>query len=145
TAAVAATGTHALGVDISPVAVRLTRRRGGTALCRSVFQRLPAEGRWRHVLLADGNIGIGGDPVRLLTRCRSLLAPGGSVLVEVEPPGGGSGTSTVRLRHGERYSQPFRWARVAADDLAADAEPAALRPIESWTEDGRWFAALGVG
>ncbi len=143
TAAVAATGVAALGVDVSPAAVRLTRARGGVALHRSIFQRLPAEGRWQHVLLADGNVGIGGDPVRLLARCRELLAGTGTVLVELAAPGRTGGAVTVRLRHRGTQSAPFRWAYVTADQLPAVAGAAALRVGESWTEAGRWFAALG--
>jgi SAM-dependent methyltransferase len=142
TAAVASTGLAALGVDISPTAVRLTRHRGATALCRSVFEPLPAEGRWQHILLADGNIGIGGHPDRLLRRCRGLLAPTGTLLVELDPPGTRSHAATVRLRYGDRQSRPFRWAYLSADDLAGRAEAAALRVLDRWTEAGRWFAAL---
>ena len=61
-AALSARGTAVLGVDASPAAVDLTRATGGTALCRSVFDPLPGEGRWRSVLLVDGNVGIGGTP-----------------------------------------------------------------------------------
>ena len=46
--------------------------RGAPALCRSVFDPLPAEGRWAAVLALDGNIGIGGDPVAFLDRMRHL-------------------------------------------------------------------------
>jgi hypothetical protein len=49
-----------------------------SALCRDVYAApLPGEGRWRRVLLADGNIGIGGDPPRLLRRCRRLAGAAG--------------------------------------------------------------------
>jgi len=41
--------------------------------------------------LADGNIGIGGLPARLLFRCAQLLAPDGRLLIEAEP-----GMSTSR-------------------------------------------------
>jgi SAM-dependent methyltransferase len=142
TLAVAATGVPALGVDIAPAAVALVRARGGIALRRSVFGRLPGRGRWQHVLLADGNIGIGADPVRLLRRCRELLAPGGTVLVEVGSPGSGSGTATLRLRDGERCSAPFRWAYLAVDALAGTAAAAGLQVRTQWTEGGRWFAEL---
>jgi SAM-dependent methyltransferase len=142
TAAVASTGVPALGVDVSPTAVRLTRARGVPAVCRSVFRRLPAEGRWRHVLLADGNIGIGGDPVRLLERCRRLLGPGGTVLVELAEPGTASRRDVLRLRHGSVLSAPFRWAYLAADDLSATATAAGLRDRDVWVEAGRWFAEL---
>ena len=88
-AALAAQGRAATGIDISPVAVRLARRRGGQAICASVFSPLLAAGAWRSVLLLDGNVGIGGDPERLLARVAELLTPGGEAIVEVEPPGGG--------------------------------------------------------
>ncbi len=75
TALLAARGVPALGVDLAPHAVALCRDRGGTALRRDLFGRLPGEGRWRHLLLADGNVGIGGDPAALLRRCARLLHP----------------------------------------------------------------------
>ena len=36
--------------------------------CLNETAGLPGEGRWHHVPLADGNIGIGGDPVPLQRR-----------------------------------------------------------------------------
>ncbi|MFJ5120462.1 SAM-dependent methyltransferase [Kitasatospora sp. NPDC088548] len=68
-AALSALGVPALGVDVTGAAVDRTVGIGGAALCRSVFDRLPAEGRWGAALLADGNLGIGGDPDTLLRRC----------------------------------------------------------------------------
>jgi SAM-dependent methyltransferase len=68
-------GSAALGVDSSRAAVELTRERGGTAIHADLFAPLPAEGCWEQVLLTDGNIGIGGDPVRTLGRAADLLAP----------------------------------------------------------------------
>jgi hypothetical protein len=50
-----------LGVDSSATAVEMTRRRGGTAICRDLFAPLPAEGSWEQILLTDGNIGIGAN------------------------------------------------------------------------------------
>ena len=64
TVALTERGIPALGVDISGTAVARVRRAGATALHRSVFDPLPGEGRWATVLLADGNIGIGGQPAR---------------------------------------------------------------------------------
>ena len=77
-------GVPALGVDLSAVAQRLCRRRRTPMVRRDVFGPLPGEGTWGQVLLADGNIGIGGDPLRLLHRAAQLLRPGGSVLVETD-------------------------------------------------------------
>lgn len=83
--ALADRGVAALGVDVSVQAVERCLERGAAVLHRDAFERLPGEGRWQHVVLADGNIGIGGDPVTLLRRCRALLADGGTILLELEP------------------------------------------------------------
>ena len=45
----------------------------------------------------DGNVGIGGDPARLVRRCAALLAAGGHLLVELDGPGRTSGTVRLRL------------------------------------------------
>jgi SAM-dependent methyltransferase len=142
TAALLRQGVPALGIDVSPAAVRLARQRGATVLCRDVFAALPGHGRWRHLLLADGNIGIGGDPVVLLRRCRELLTAGGRVHTEVAPPGTRSWAGRAVLRSAGGDAAPLRWAAVAADDLAAVAGDAALRTLGTWTEAGRWFATL---
>ncbi|GAA4258603.1 methyltransferase domain-containing protein [Dactylosporangium darangshiense] len=141
-AALAATGRRVLGVDVSPQAVRYARRRGAPVVRQDLFRPLPGEGGWRAALLADGNIGIGGDPARLLRRCRRLVGPAGAVLAEVDPPGAGSWAGPVALAGPGRTSAPFPWAFVAADDIAAIAERAALRLAETWTEAGRWFVRL---
>jgi len=80
-------GVVAVGVDISPLAVRLARTRGAKVIEGSIFDRLPGLGMWGSALLLDGNIGIGGAPRELLSRVGGLLAPAGIVLVEVEGPG----------------------------------------------------------
>ncbi|GIH15003.1 methyltransferase domain-containing protein [Rugosimonospora africana] len=142
TAALAAAGRPALGVDVSAEAIRQARRRGAPAHRADVFAAIPDEGSWQHILLADGNIGIGGDPRRLLARCLELLGPDGDILVELDPPGSGTWSGPMLLRHDERTSQPFLWAVVAADDLPALAEQAGLSALEFWGEAQRWFARL---
>jgi SAM-dependent methyltransferase len=97
TAAVIRAGFPALGVDISPSAVRLARRRGASALAQCLFDPVPGEGTWTHVLLADGNIGIGGDPRRLLRRAATLLVPGGAIHVELDRPEHHPGRMILRL------------------------------------------------
>ncbi|MCU1673529.1 MAG: methyltransferase type 11 [Frankiales bacterium] len=148
-AALAAQGIPALGIDIAPAAVGLTRRAGGRALQLSVFDDVPDAGRWGCAVLADGNIGIGGDPVRLLRRAADLLAPAGRVLVELAAPHSGARTVRVRLEDpaGTSAGAWFPWAHVAADAIAPLAAQAELRVVEEWCEpaDGdpvRWFAAL---
>jgi len=88
TAAIAATGAQAVGIDVCAAAVALTRARGAAAVRADVFGAVPGIGRWDRVLLADGNLGIGGNPAALLTRAAELLAPGGRVIADVEPSGG---------------------------------------------------------
>ena len=141
-AALMARGIPALGVDIAPCAVALARARGATVLERSVYERLPAERRWVTALLADGNVGIGGDPVRLLSRVRDLLAPGGFLLVEAGAPGSPTGPVRLRLQDDLGSSEEFCWAWLAVEDVAAVAIEAGLRPAGTWAECGRWFATL---
>jgi SAM-dependent methyltransferase len=152
TVALAERGIPALGIDITPYAVKLTWASGGLALVRDVFGHVPGGGRWSTVLLADGNIGIGGEPVALLRRAAELLAPRGRVLVEVEGPGHVSGSDRLRLRRYEGRHEGactpgpwFRWAYVGCDDIASYARAAGLRAEEIWTEARRWFAALCHG
>lgn len=141
-AELAAQGRDALGIDTSRVAVARTRALGAAALRRSVFAPAPAEGEWDTVLLADGNIGIGGDPVALLTRCRELLAPSGRVLVELGPAGTGLRAARVRLECGTRRGSWFPWAHVGVDAVAGPAAAAGLEVAATWERDGRSFADL---
>ncbi|GIF99022.1 methyltransferase domain-containing protein [Catellatospora citrea] len=142
TAALTRRGVPALGIDVSAAAVRLAQARGADAVVQDVFAPLPGGRSWRHALLADGNIGIGGDPARLLSRCRDLLAPGGTVIAEVEAPGTRGWRGRVAITDDRRTSDPFAWAVVSADDLTSLAEHAGLRVAETWTEENRWFACL---
>lgn len=130
-------GIPALGVDDSPHAVRLARERGAAAVRRDVFAALPGEGRWSHAILLDGNIGIGGDPARLLRRAADLVEPGGSVIVEVDPAIRGIVTEGVRVRAARAMSPWFPWARVGFDTVAATAAEAGLLPARSMTVAGR--------
>jgi SAM-dependent methyltransferase len=145
TAALTASGTPALGIDVSAEAVRQARQRGAVALRRDVFRPLPGHGRWHSLLLADGNIGIGGDPGALLARCRELLGPGGRLHAEVGAPGttSWSGRATLHAA-GAEAGAVLPWATVAADDLAAVAASAGLRVVTTWQEAGRWFATLAT-
>ena len=86
-AALREAGKRGLGVDLSPVAVRLARGRGADAINGSLWSQVPRAGTWRTILLLDGNIGIGGAPILLLRRAGELLAPGGAIVVETDPAG----------------------------------------------------------
>ncbi|MEV7804743.1 methyltransferase domain-containing protein [Microbispora sp. NPDC088329] len=142
TVALTRRGVRALGIDVAPRAVRLTRLAGGRALCRDVFGHVPGAGRWGTVLLADGNIGIGGDPDALLRRVRDLLRPGGEVVAELDPPGTATRALRVRLRREGRVTGWFAWARVGVSGIVPLARSAGFRRTEVWTEAGRWFSVL---
>lgn len=142
TSALIERGVPTLGVDISTIAVELTRQRGAPALRADVFGRIPGEGRWRHVLLADGNVGIGGDPTALLRRIAGLLAPGGSALIELDRPGTGLRRQAARVTRTDVRTEWFPWATVAVDAVDGIACSAGLRVTKTAGAGDRWFAEL---
>ncbi|KAB1941396.1 class I SAM-dependent methyltransferase [Micromonospora sp. ALFpr18c] len=148
TVALTRAGLTAVGVDVSAAAVRLTRARGAVALRRDLFDPLPGEGRWAHAVLIDGNIGIGGDPVALLRRCRELLVPGGTVLVELEPAGAGLWQGQARVAAAHRAGRlllgpAFRWARLDVHAVHPVAGAAGLGVRQLFRRGRRWFGELG--
>lgn len=140
-AALAQTGCPTLGIDPEPWAAAHARTRGATVLQRSVFDRLPGEGRWKSALLFDGNIGIGGDPLRLMCRVVELLSSGGITLVEVLDPSLPSELLTVRVEAiGDKCAGPwFQWAQVSACDFASLAQEAGFQDQRVVELSGRWF------
>lgn len=138
-------GRECLGVDVAPVAVALARVGGTPVLHASIYDDVLDETRWDTVLLADGNIGIGGDPCALLRRCRHLLMPAGRVLVELDPPttDSQSGPVIVRVESSTgRTSDWFTWAHVSVGTITALAEQVGLGVHERWQASGRWFTDL---
>jgi SAM-dependent methyltransferase len=142
TAALTAAGVPALGIDISAKAVFLSRSRGAMAWQQDVFAPAPDIGRWQHVVLIDGNIGIYGDAAALLKRCKELLRQGGTVIVEASAPGTGSHRLLVRLIHGSTPSRPFSWLVSDAKGIKAVGAGLGLLPIAEWAANGRWFVEL---
>jgi SAM-dependent methyltransferase len=137
-------GVGALGLDESPAIVGLATRRGASVLQGSVFDPVPGQGLWGSVLLLDGNIGIGGDPYRLLRRVRALLRPGGRALAELD-----STDSTLHrlLVHvtGIPVGAPeerFAWATVGPRAMSSLARAAGFHRPELWRDGRRWFASL---
>jgi SAM-dependent methyltransferase len=119
-------GVPALGVDQSETAVGIARRNGAPVLRRDVFEPLPGTGRWQTVLLADGNVGLGGDPLRVLRRSAELLKRGGHCVVEFESVVTGIRTGWVRLESSNTIGPWFRWASVGIDCAAELADEAGL-------------------
>ncbi|WP_194906850.1 class I SAM-dependent methyltransferase [Catenulispora rubra] len=139
-AELAGRGVPALGVDVAPFALLLSRASGASALRRSIFDRLPGAGRWPHALLMDGNIGIGGDPGALLERLRTLIRPrSGELIVETEAD---DVDVRYRVRFGGGGGDEFGWARIGSESLLALAAPLGYVARQVWTADGRRFVAL---
>ncbi|MCX4552315.1 methyltransferase domain-containing protein [Streptomyces sp. NBC_01387] len=142
-AALAALGTTALGMDVNQEAVDRTVREGGAALCRSVFDPLPDEGRWGTVLLMDGNIGIGGAPEALLGRVCELIDPNGTLIVETVAQDIDERVE-VRFCDGRvtRGTTAFPWARVGTPALLGYAEATGWIAEDQWRAAGRTFLQL---
>ncbi|MHB8670622.1 MAG: class I SAM-dependent methyltransferase [Acidimicrobiales bacterium] len=140
--ALRARGVMAVGVDITPAAVRLARGRGAWVLEGSVFENLPGPGLWGSALLLDGNIGIGADPVALLSRLAVLLRPSGRALVELDAPAVTDAVDRIRLEHHHETGPWFNWTRLAVTSVRKVADASGFSVDRTWREAGRWFARL---
>ena len=135
-AALRALGKRGLGVDLSPVAVALARDRGADAINGSLWANVP--GTWRTILLLDGNIGIGGNPVALLRRAGELLAAARRDPRRDRPAGRADATASesgsrhrTRSRSGSagRAWASTVWTRSRRSaGFAVDADPRGRRP-----------------
>jgi SAM-dependent methyltransferase len=140
----ASLGLPVAGLDVVPEAVAQTRARGVPAWHGDVFGEVPHQGHWDTALLADGNIGIGGDPVRLLDRIRAVLAPAGRIVADLAADGVGLRHTSLTIRTERQHSRPFPWAEVGADAIGVVAVAAGLAVAEVHEYAGRWFAVLEV-
>lgn len=137
-------GIPALGVDLSPTAVGLARDSGAPALHRDLFGTLPGMGRWQTVLLADGNVGLGGDPWRVLRRAAELLHDGGRCLAEFDSVLTGVSADWVRLESKKTTGPWFRWATVGIDAAAAVAQEVGLTVVDVHHIGARVIASLAT-
>jgi hypothetical protein len=78
------------------------------------------------VLLADGNVGLGGDPRRILRRAGELLRQGGRCLAEFDSAIDGVQTGWVRLESSRAIGPWFLWASVGIDCAARLADDVGL-------------------
>lgn len=137
-------GHRVLGIDVCPTAVISTVCRGGTAASLSVFEPLPGEGRWDTALLVDGNIGIGGDPRRLLKRIRRVVRDRGLLIAEAAPADVDE-RRRVRIHAGQTAASPvFDWATVGTRALVRHGRTSGWTPVEQWAgpSEERHFVAL---
>lgn len=141
-AALAEAGTPALGIDVIPLAFELAARHGAPVLARSIFERVPGEGRWPTVLLLDGSIGIGGDPVLLLRRVREVLAPRGMALVEIMGPGCALNLGHARIERNVGAFSSIPWAQLGIDHVHEVAAGAGFAIERVQRLGGRWFCWL---
>lgn len=125
-------GKEAMGIDLSPTAVALARGLGRNVRLQSVFDAIP--GHWATALLLDGSVGIGGDPVTLMRRVLSLADV---AIVEVDPPGSGTGAGRMRVETDDAASGWFDWGHVDTEGVADLGD---LQRIERLGD--RWFAWL---
>jgi hypothetical protein len=140
--ALAERGIPTLGIDLTPHVVDHAQRRGALVLERCVFDRVPGVGRWRTVLLLDGNVGIGADPTELLRRVTALASGDSRVLVEVGSPVGGWGRTQARMESGDVAGPWFSWCGVDAGAVAEHGETAGLLVHDGWSAGGREFLEL---
>lgn len=137
-------GIPALGVDQSATAIALARRSGAPALRRDVFDPLPGIGRWHTVLLADGNVGLGGDPWRVLRRAAELLRCGGRCIAEFDSAIRGVDAGWVRLESARAIGPWFQWASVGIDCVTQLADDVGLAVAQIHPIGSRVVATLAA-
>ncbi len=70
-----------------------------------------------------------------------LLAPGGRILLELDPPGAGADTQRLRLESDGAASEWFALgARRRSTRSTGPAAAAGLVVTDRWCDGGRWFA-----
>ncbi len=137
-------GVPALGIDRSATAIHLAGRGGAPALLGDVFEPLPGIGYWRTVLLVDGNVGLGGDPRRILGRAAELLGRGGRCVAEFDTQAIGIRARWVRLESAGDVGPWFRWASVGVDSAAMLAAQVGLTLTSVRLIGGRVIANLAA-
>lgn len=137
-------GIPALGVDRSATAIRLAGRCGAPALLSDVFKPLPGIGCWQTVLLVDGNVGLGGDPRRILSRAAELLSRGGQCITEFDAEAIGIRTGWVRLESENLVGPWFQWSSVGVDSADLLAAQVGLTVTSVQMIGGRVIASLAA-
>ena len=140
--ALADLGVEGLGIDVCPLVVGLAQDRGAATIRGDIFGEVPGVGQWATALLLDGNIGIGGDPERLLGRLAEIASPHGSAVVELAATGARTRGRRVRVVHPGGETAWFPWAVVTVDELPGYASRSGWLVTETWCSGGRWFSLL---
>ncbi len=137
-------GHEVVGIDLSPLAVEVSRRRGGRDARELAVTRVGRElGRFDTIVMLGNNVGLMGSRRRapwLLRRFRSIANDGARILAESVNPyttdksehlafhernrrrGRMGGQLRIRIRHGS-YSTPwFDYLLVSPEEMAELAE-----------------------
>jgi hypothetical protein len=96
------------------------------------------------VLLADGNVGLGGDPWRILRRAGELLRQGGRCLAEFDSAVDGIRVGWVRLESSRAIGPWFPWASVGIDCAARLADDVGLAVADVHPIGRRVVASLAT-
>jgi SAM-dependent methyltransferase len=152
-------GHEVVGIDVSPLAVEVARRRGVQEAHLLPFERIgDSLGRFDSVVMFGNNFGLFGGPKRartLLRRLRRLTNDGARILgssvdvYDTEDPdnlayhelnrrrGRMPGELRLRVRH-RRYCSPwFDYLIVSRNEMAALAEAGGWRLARTLDEPGK--------
>ncbi|WP_052663509.1 class I SAM-dependent methyltransferase [Psychromicrobium lacuslunae] len=139
-------GTEAWGVEPHPFAADQARAKGLVVLQQSIFDPLPGRLETHYfsaVLLLDGNIGIEGNPDRLLQRLHTLTASRGTLIVETDIDEQIAQRYTAVLEDSQgRRSDPFNWARFGLGALSRLAPKHGWEPARTVRKGERTFCLL---
>ncbi len=133
-------GLDALGIDISPLSVKVARARGARAELMDVFQMTLPRGSFDTVLLMGNNIGMVGGPeptLRMLRILREMARDDGLLICGFVPclvcPGDSEGLrwveSQIRIEFKGRVGPWFRWAVYHPETVAELCRRAGWEPI----------------
>lgn len=158
-------GLEVVAIDISPVAVEIMARRGvRQAICADVFTF--GGGQFDTILMLGHGLGITGDLAgldRFLAHVRSLLRPGGCVLLDsldftrTDDPvhlayhemnrraGRYLGQTRIQFEFGGECGPFCEWLNVTPDSLRAAAQAAGLVcEVLRLEDNGDYLARLQV-
>jgi SAM-dependent methyltransferase len=133
-------GHEVVGIDVSPLAVEIARRRGAKDVRQLAVTRVgPGLGRFDTIVMFGNNCGLLGNARRapwLLRRFKSLTSPGARILAESTDPyatdrpehlafhernrrrGRMAGQLRIRIRHGVYRTPWFDYLLASPEELA---------------------------
>ena len=143
TAALHRRGVEVLGLELVDEIPVLAREAGAPLHLGDIYGPVPHPRTWQTILLADGNIGIGGDVTRMLARCSELIADAGEIVVEIHPDAEHDRTFTGRLVDTQGHeSEEFPWAEIGLAAILRRASALHLDLRQAWRLDDRNFCRL---